>query len=319
MTIIHMETEQVEDLARKLMRSATDFYDKGDAFRHSAQRLQSNWSGGRSDRITGQMRNVSNQIHSLADQMDDLADLTRREYQQWLEVDGSKKSFFSIYKDNVKYNWQKGIEDLTKIGAVGYIVSKFHTIPTRPNSVPIHGPNWLLKSIGMNPHARVMRPETIQKQLLGSSAALTGGVIAGLADGYQTGKESLLYGEYAGTSRAIPAAVVDGAVKGIITGVITAGLIAATGAIIGAGAPLLLVAGATIAICVVVGSFINSFVADPLFRAWQGSNSHDKAVEGAARIGNTVTNFVQHNAQTGMDSVRNAFSKFIKPVAYLPA
>lgn len=319
MNIIQMDTEQVEELTRKLMRSATEIFDKGDSLRNSAQRLQNNWSGGRSDRITGQIRNISNQMNSLANQMDDLANLTHREIQQWLEVDGSKQSFFSKYWGNVKYNYSNLVGDVTKIGAVGYIISKFHDIPTRPNSVSIHGPDWLVKSIGLNPNARVMKPETIQKQLLGSSAIWKGGLLAGVIDGGRTGWDTFLNGEYAGTSRAVPAAFVDSVVKGVATGVVTAGLIALTGVIIGTAAAPVAAAAATIGICVIGGAVINTFVVDPLFKVWQDSYAHDQAVEGAARIGNTVSNFVQHTVQTEIDRVRNAFAGFISPVAYSPA
>jgi hypothetical protein len=157
-----------------------------------------------------------------------------------------------------------------------------------------------------------MSASSIQKQLLGSSGALTGGLLAGVTDGISTGVDTFFSGEYAGTSRAIPGAVVDGAVKGVVTGLVTAGLIALTGA---AAVP----AAATIAVCVVGGSLLNTFVVDPLFKVWQASHLHAQVVEGATRLSNDVANFFQYKVQSEMDFVRNSFTKFISPLSFSPA
>ena len=331
MSIIHMETEQVEALASKLMRSATNFYEKGDAFRHSAQRLQSNWSGGRSDRITGQMRSVSNQIHSLANQIDDLANLTHREVRQWIEVDANRQSFLSRYLGGIEYTWFDGVKNMIAIGGWGYVISKFHPIIGRSNSVSIYGKNWFLeKVLHWNPYKRIVKPETIQKELLGSSAIWKGGLIAGAIEGGQKAWDTYLNGEYAGTSHAVPAALVDGAVMGVLAGVATAGLIAISGAIAG---PPIAVAAVTIGICVVGGIVVDKFIVDPLFNVWQGSELHDqviegrlleesifddKIIEGTKRAGNWVKHAVQNRVQRDTDYIKNAFDGFIKPVVLQP-
>lgn len=319
MTIIHMDTDQVDELGRTLMRSATDILDLEESLKYAALRLQSAWLGDRADQTKRQLNSVSSQLSSLANRMDDLAKLTIHESQQWLEVDGSKQSLGSAWWQNVTYNFSDLKGDLTKFGGAAYIISTLHGVATRPNSVAIHGPEWLLKSVGFGPHQRIMSVSSIQKQLLGSSGALAGGLFAGVTDGINTGIDNFTSGEYAGTSRAFPAAVVDGAVKGVVTGLLTAGLIALTGAIIGTAAAPVAVAAATIGVCVVGGSLLNTFVVDPLFKVWQASHLHAQVVEGATRLSNDVANFFQYKVQSEMDFVRNSFTKFISPLSFSPA
>jgi len=317
MTTMHMDTDQVDELTRALIRSATDLKDQVDSLQYAIRRLQNSWLGDHADNTVNKISNISSELGSLADRMDHLAYLTIQESQQWMEADGSNQSIFSIWKQNLDYGFYDLGEDLTKLGGIAYIISTLHGIAERPNSVPIHGPDWLLKSVGFGPNQRIMSASSIQKQLLGSSAALKGGAIAGITDGIKTGIDTFRNGEYAGTSRALPAAVVDGAVKGVVTGLVTAGLIALTGAIIGTAAAPVAVAAATIGVCVVGG--INTFVVDPLFKAWQASHLHDQVVEGATRISNTVSNHLEYNVQSGIDRVRNSFSQFISSMAPVTA
>ncbi len=315
MTSIHMDTDQVDKLGQCIMRSATDILDQVDTLQYAIRRLQNAWLGDRADNTVNKISNISNQLGSLADQMDNLARLTIHESQQWLDADGSNQSIFSTWKQNLEYSFGDLTQDLSKFGGVAYIISMLHGVASRPNSVAIHGPDWLLKSVGFGPKQRIMSSASIQEQLLGSSAAVSGDVVAGITDGIKTGVDTYFNGEYAGTSRALPAAVVDGAFKGVITGIVTGGLIALTGAIIGTAAAPVAVAAATIGVCVIGGSLINRFVADPLFKAWQASQLHDQVVEGATRVSNKVTNYFQYTIQSNIDQVRNSFSQFISSMA----
>ena len=319
MTTMHMDTDRVDELGRTMIRSATDLKDQVDSLQYAIRRLQNSWLGDHADTTVNKISNISSELGSLADRMDHLAYLTIQESQQWMEADGSNQSIFSAWKQNLNYSFGDLREDLTKFGGAAYIISTLHGVAARPNSVAIHGPDWLLKSVGFGPNQRIMSASSIQKQLLGSSAALKGGAIAGIMDGINTGIDTFRNGEYAGTSRALPAAVVDGAVKGVVTGLVTAGLIALTGAIIGTAAAPVAVAAATIGVCVVGGSVINTFVVDPLFKAWQASHLHTQVVEEATRISNDVSNYFQYNVQAGIDRVRNSFSKFISIMAPAPA
>lgn len=319
MTIIHMDTDQVDELGRTLMRSATDILDLEESLKYAALRLQNAWLGDHADQTRRQLNSVSSQLSSLANQMDDLAKMTIHESQQWLEVDGSNQSFFSEWWQNVQYSFSDLQEDLVKFGGVAYILSNLHGVAARPNSVAISGPGWLLEAVGFGSYQRIMSASAIQKQLLGSSSAFTGGLNAGIKDGINTGMDTFSSGEYAGTSRALPDAVVDGIVKGAVTGLITGGLITLTGAIIGTAAAPVAVAAATIGVCVVGGSLLNTFAVDPLFKIWQASHLHAQVVEGATRLSNDVTNFFQYKVQSEMDFVRNSFTKFISPLSFSPA
>jgi CII-binding regulator of phage lambda lysogenization HflD len=134
-----MDTDQVDELGRTLMRSATDILDLEESLKYAALRLQSAWLGDRADQTKRQLNSVSSQLSSLANRMDDLAKLTIHESQQWLEVDGSNQSLGSAWWQNAKNNVGDLIEDLPKFGGAAYIISTLHSVPARPNSVALHG------------------------------------------------------------------------------------------------------------------------------------------------------------------------------------
>lgn len=310
MTIMHMDTDQVDELGRSMMCTATDIMDQVDTLQYAIRRIQNAWLGDRADSFVNKISDISSELGSLADRMDHLAYLTIQESQQWLEADGSNQNFLASYKKSLEYDLFDLPEDLLKLGGVGYVIGTLHSIPSRPNSIPIHGPDWLLKLIGFNPKQRIMTPKDIQKQLQGSKATLKGSVIAGVKEGIMTGYDTFNNGEYAGTSHALPDAFIDGVLKGVVTTGVAYGLGAITTVVIGTAASPIIAGAAVIGISVIGSMAIDKLGVDPLFKIWQQSDLHDKAITGATRIANNVSNYVKYQVQSSVDYVRNSFSQF---------
>ncbi len=312
MAILHLDSDQVDENGIYLLRASTDILNQVGSLKNSIGRLRDAWSGDVANDTIWGLEGVAGQLESLSNQLDNLSRRIIQESQQWLAVDGSKQGFFSAWASNLGYDITDLPKDLAAIGGAGYIIATLHGIAARASSIPIHGPGWLLEAVGFGPHQRIMSPGAIQKQLLGSSAAFKGGLIAGLYDGAKTGIDTYFHGQYAGTSRALPAAVIDWAVKGLATGLVSAGLIALTGAIIGTAASPIIAGAAVIGVCVVGGLIIDKAIVDPLFKIWQKSHLHAELVEDVTRVTNNVSNYVRYKVQSGADKVRNAFSQFYK-------
>ena len=211
------------------------------------------------------------------------------------------------------------VKDIRKIGGALYVISKMHDIPTRINSVAIHGNAALLKAVGLGGAQHIMRPETLLKEFMKSANPFKAGLIAGLTDGFITAGDTLFNGQYAGTSRAVPAALTDGAVKGTMTGLVTAGLVVGTTALIGVAATPVAAGAAVVGVCVIGGFVIDKVVVDPLFKLWQQSDWHAQTVDTVARVGDDIKDFVSYQAKTGVDKVQSAFSDVVKSVVNAPA
>lgn len=309
MTILRMDTDAVEDTGRQILSRSTDLMKEVENLRYSSRILADSWESDSARYLCESFSDLIGRLERQVDLLDDLYQRVIREEQEWLQADNQGTKFSAYYQ--LEYDWKDLPGDVLKVGGALYIISKLHGIPARPYSIPIHGPAWLLEKVGFGAHQRIMRPETITKQFMKSSAPVIGGGIAGVTDGVYTGVDSYRYGEYSGTSRAVPAAIVDGVVKGAMTGLVTAGLIFAASALTVGAAPV--VAGAAvIGTCVVGGFVLDKFLVDPVFKAFQGSQVHHEVVEGATQIGNQVQNFVSYGAQKGVIQVRSAFDRFIK-------
>lgn len=311
MPTLHMVTETVDENSRFLIRQSTDMLNILGSMRSSLGGVDYAWQGQASYDFIYDLERILNQIEKQIYDLDDLSKRMNREVNQWLETDSAKFRFSDYYQ--LGYDLRDLPDDVKKVSGALFIINAFHKIsPLRPNSVSIHGTIAKLKSVGFGPSQRIMKPETILKQLKGTISPVKGGVIAGLTDGLLTGIDSYFTGEYAGTSRALPAAITDGVVKGVVTGLVTALIIGAAGLFTAGIAAPIVAATAVIGITVIGGLVIDKFILDPMFRAWQKSDSHAQAVEGATRIGNNINNYLDYRVHKDINQVRSAFDNVFR-------
>ena len=166
------------------------------------------------------------------------------------------------------------------------------------------GPNWMRKMVGIKEATRVIKPTTLVKQM--ALLAYAENVIEGGKTAWDTFNDP----RYAGTTRAVPAAAVDGLMKTVILAAGTTVLVGATALISTIAAPAVVVGGAIIATWVVGGFLLDKFIQTPLWQSWQTSMARDKAIEYGTRKINEVKNFITYQAQQGAAKVKKVFENF---------
>ena len=98
MTLLHMDTDDVSALADQLNRAANEIIDTARDLRHSANRLNGKWHGGRSDQFLRRLASATTAAQDAAEDATRLSRRVRAEADEWLEVDrdGARRNMGAI-------------------------------------------------------------------------------------------------------------------------------------------------------------------------------------------------------------------------------
>ncbi|MEA4907330.1 MAG: hypothetical protein GYA17_10155 [Chloroflexi bacterium] len=308
MTILHMDTEAVDDLGRIMRRSATEALDAVDEMRYSARALRDAWTGDQSDAFAGQLNTLIGKLEDQVSRLDGFARRSIQEAEQWQATDQVSQGYTSLFGD---FSLSKS--DVSGLAAGAYLATHLRWSSLRPNSMVFTGPDWMRKAVGIKEATRVIKPTTLVKQMAWIAYA------ENVGEAISTGRDTLLNSEYAGTERAIPAAVADGVVKFGILALGTTLLVGATAAITTISAPAVVIGGAVIATWAVGGFLIDKLAQTPAWEAWKSSDQRDQVIEWGTRASDKVQNFVEYNVKSGVEKVKDAFSNFIGALSPAPS
>jgi uncharacterized protein YukE len=100
MTKLHMETEQVRQIARQLDQKALDLLSKASMLSSISGRLSVAWQGGRSESYVNTLRSLIRKYESQIQQLQDLALRVYREVDEWENTDCSN-------------NWEPSLAGMT--------------------------------------------------------------------------------------------------------------------------------------------------------------------------------------------------------------
>lgn len=299
MAILHMETDDADRCGRMILHSATDMLDRVESLRYTTRLLEGAWESPSSDQLITEMDRLLARIQQHVHQLDEISNRTIREVDQWLRTDEVNASF-TDYFGNISLS----LDDAKYLFAGGYLATHLRWSPLRPNSMVFTGPNWMRKLVGIKEATRVIKPTTLVKQM--ALLAYAENVVEGIG----AAKDTFYDPEYFGTTRAVPAAVVDGVAKTLILAAGTTALVAATALITTISAPAVVVGGLVIGTWVVGGFFLDKFVQTPAWQAWQESSLRDQAIEKGTRLVNSAKNIVEFQVQSGVQQVKQAFGSF---------
>jgi hypothetical protein len=313
MSVIHMDTETVKNQGRRLMYAASDMLDKSDELRISARSLRQRWTGPTAETFCNGFDRLVISLRAKALELDALAKSVMNEVDEWVEVDRTESAYltelkkeFSLSPGNIKGWIGKSINIYSAIN----LAKNLRLSSLRPNSVVFTGPNWLRKALGIKEATRVIKPGTLAKNMaiLGLAVSATDGIGAAVED--------LTDARYEDTSRAVSAAVVDGAFRFTLSAVGTVALPLALGAIV-AGVGL---AAAPAAAIVLVGSIVggiaySTFAETPLWELWKQSATRDQVIENFHRAGQSLDNFLTGLSRQAAEGVTNAFGSFVQSVS----
>lgn len=87
MTLLHMDTDDVNSLADHLNRAANEIVDTAHDLRRSAKRLNAQWDGGRSDQFLRRLSSAANAAENVAEDAKRLSRRVRAEVDEWLAAD----------------------------------------------------------------------------------------------------------------------------------------------------------------------------------------------------------------------------------------
>ena len=308
MAILHMQTEDVDEIGRTILRTSTDIQEKISALNYSIRSLSSAWQGDASESFVDDACSLVQRLQIQTEELDILSQRTVREVQQWLETDAIDSKFTDFFG-----NPSFSLGDGKLLFAGGYLATHLTWSASFPTSMVFTGPNWMRKIVGIKEMTRVIKPTTLVKQM----AVLA--LVANVTEGVYTGAQTYFDPRYAGTNRALPAAVLDGFVK-------TAILVGGTGILIGTTflistitAPAWIVGGAVIGTWVLGGMAIDKFAQTPLWNLWQKSYLRDQGIEKGTRYLNDAQNIVKQKLSDGKDLLKKAFSGFIGDLLPAPA
>lgn len=300
MTILHIDTDTVDAQGRSLLRQCTDMLDRVSSLRYSVRLLQNAWQGEAANNFSWDIDRVLNQVEYQVRQLDELSRRTNQEVNQWLDADAVKGSFTDYFDFSVS----KG--DVERLFVGGYLATHLRWSPLRPNSMIMTGPNAFREWVGIKGMTRVIKPGTLVKQMALLAYA------ENVAEGFGTARDTFFDPRYAGTTRAVPAAVIDGVVKTAILAAGTTALVIATGLISTISAPVWVVGGAIIGTWVVGGFLLDKMAQTPAWEAWQKSYVRDQAIEWGTQQVNEVKNFFQYQVSSSVQNVKQAFGGFVQ-------
>ena len=315
MAILHMDTNQVDEQGRSLLRSATDMFDKVSDLRYSANRLKDNWQGSTAGHVTGELESLAGRMENAVNQLDEFSRRVIQESQQWLEMDQGQAGVLDGYKPDFSMSnpldvFKTGVDVAAAVG----LIANLGKSAARSNSLIMGGPNILRALVGIKEGTRVIKPETLAQNLSGK-AGIVGmiGVAVDVIDVAATAWQTYHDPRYIGSSRALPAAAVDAIFKGAMIGVTSIAVGAAVGAAATIASPV--IAGVAVIGLVVAGPIlIDGLITNPAFNAWQKSHVRDQVIEWGARASDKVSDFARYQAHKGADTVKKAFNGFVKAI-----
>jgi len=321
-TILHMQTEQVEQTAQDLIHGATTLLDKIDELSHSKSRMANNWDGGRSGEYQTNLTQIINELNTSVRAIDSLGYALEREVQQWVDAD-HHSSFLEEY---VTGNQWELIQDGGRILVGAGLIAGLGTTLARPNSITLTVPGIFKgifggadnakRFIGMtHPGTTVIRPENIPGQF--NAGAITTKIA--FADAAITSAKQVYsdYQTYGLSTRFVSASLVDTVIKGGTSFLMALAVGSAITAVAGMSAPLLVVGGATIAACVILPS-ISSHLQSAGWQWFENSGTRQQAIEAVNRTINQGGNAVQAVTQNLADRINQAFHPYINQLAPSP-
>ena len=322
MSKIHMETENVRNLARLLNNQASEIESNVDQLRKSANRLSMGWQGGsRSDRFISTFKNFTRALETKAQDMHTLSVRVNNEVDQWIEVDtsfGKDSGFWNRYIDNLR-GFSK--DDLVSLGATAGVISLLKPGSMYAGEVIIRGSRDMKAAAGLSPYLTHIRADHVPNHLLKGALKKFTPLEAGMAGIEFGGKAIEDWNKYDRGSERAAAIGIDAAfVAGKAVGIHYAGWAAS----VAAGAALVFLVPAAPAIAVAaVGlgawwavSHFGGKALDTVFETYK-----DPLVKGGARlidqagygIHNTA-NFVADTAQQAARQVDRGFKELISKI-----
>jgi hypothetical protein len=95
MSVIHMETENVREAARRIDLVVAELYYKPGSLKNTASELQGAWEGGQASRFARDIRRQADLLQREVVNLQRLAAQARREVDEWEQADGSAS--FDVY------------------------------------------------------------------------------------------------------------------------------------------------------------------------------------------------------------------------------
>lgn len=309
-TIIHMDTDIVQEGARKLTYTATDFLDLLDELRYCAGNLRQAWSGPRATQYTQDFDKLIVSLRSQSINLDTLGNRVMREVDEWVDVDRIESEYVSAVKDSFSVSEKEGRALFSAVA----LASTLRWSSLRPNSIILSGPNWLRKAVGIKEMTRVIKPANLAK---GMAVA---GLITSAGDALGAIREDLANPMYEDVSRMASAITVDGAFRFALSAVGTVAIPLALGAIVTAvGLPVVAGGAVVLAGSVLLGFGYSKLVEAPVWEMWKNSTAREDAIEKGARVINQVSNYVDHVKQKTFERVSGAFGSFINAITVSPS
>lgn len=317
MSIIHMETEEVQERARHMMYAASDIMKKADALGLQMRHLRRAWSSPQADYFFSEWNGLFRRLITLANELDQLSLRVMREVDKWISKDHMQSGFLQEVKKHLQSfpDLIEDIKDIERIGAAGILASTLRWSPKRPNSIIFTGPNWLRECLNIKPMTRVIRPGTL------AFGMAVEGLGESVWEGIQAGWESFHAQE--GFSRSISAAIADGSFKFSISALGKVGIPLVLGSVMTVvGAPVL-VSGAVVLVGTVVGvKAYSMFFEEPVWNWWKHSTMRARIIENEKRNYDRALNYaqalVEYTITQPARKVQTAFSHFIHNLAHAP-
>ena len=312
MSIIHMDTDIVDDQSRRMTYTATDMLEYLDRLRYSARDLRQGWTGSKASGFCEGLDKLIESLRSHAMELDSLGKNVIREVDQWINVDRTGSTYLSDLKKEFTLSWEniKGWkDDSLKIGSAIALAGSLRWSPLRPNSIIFTGPNWLRKMLDIKEMTRVIRPETLAKDM-----ALVGLVVSA-TDAFGAIIHDLSDARYEDASRTVSAAAVDGAFRFAISAAGTVVIPLALGALVAAVGVVGVPAGAAVLIGSVLGGIAYSKMLEtPAWDWWKQSNVRNEIIEGGTRTINLIDNYVRDIGRKATERINGAFENSIRSV-----
>jgi len=142
MTTIHMETEQVRNVARQLDQWAANLLSSGAALRSTSGRLSIAWQGGRSESFLSNFRTLMRNYEMQVQQLQNLALRVSREVDEWQSADSTGTS---AWKDLGRFAPAILVAGSTVPFLLGQTQEKFDWF--KPSSEVIKGALKILKKV----------------------------------------------------------------------------------------------------------------------------------------------------------------------------
>ncbi|BAJ64627.1 MULTISPECIES: WXG100 family type VII secretion target [Anaerolinea] len=305
MNIIHMETDLVYEQGKKMMYTASDFFNLVDHLQNAIEDLRQAWSSPRATTYLLEIEKIHKDLVNQVHVLDELSRRVRQEVDEWIETDRTQSAYLTALRESFEIT----SSDLDKVVAGAVLSSTLQWSVKRPNSIIFTGNNWMRKALGIKEMVRVIKPSTLARGMA------IGGTIEALGSGISTSVESFLENGQQDISRGISAAVIDFNVKTILTGIGSVGIPVLLGGMVSVtGLPVIAGGAVIIGGSVLLGLAYSKFVEAPLWEMWKGSTLHEEAIESGKRAIDKISNAVSHLTSQFVQKTEKAFSNVIRGI-----